>query len=124
MSVRRLKVPASTPITRYGLSCRSRRAARPTCSRACFRSASPTQLGQQVLIDNKGGAGGNLGTDLVAKSKPDGYTLLFGTAATHGINISLYESLSYDPVKDFEAIALCGIVPMVLLVPPRPAAHA
>ena len=68
------------------------------------------QLGQQVLIDNKGGAGGNLGTDLVAKSKPDGYTLLFGTAATHGINISLYESLSYDPVKDFEAIALCGIV--------------
>lgn len=77
------------------------------------------QLGQQVLIDNKGGAGGNLGTDLVAKSKPDGYTLLFGTAATHGINISLYESLSYDPVKDFEPIALCGIVPMVLLVPPE-----
>ncbi len=76
------------------------------------------QLGQQVLIDNKGGAGGNLGTDLVAKAKPDGYTLLFGTAATHGINISVYQSLPYHPVKDFELVALCGLVPMVLLVPP------
>ncbi|TAJ88368.1 tripartite tricarboxylate transporter substrate binding protein [Reyranella sp.] len=74
-------------------------------------------LGQQVIIDNKGGAGGNVGTDLVAKAKPDGYTLLFGTAATHGINISLYTSLPYHPVKDFEAIALVGLAPMALLVP-------
>lgn len=76
------------------------------------------QLGQQVLIDNKAGAGGTVGTDLVAKAKPDGYTLLFGTAATHGINISLYDTLPYDPLKDFELIALTGLVPMVLLVPP------
>ncbi len=75
-------------------------------------------LGQQVVIENKGGAGGNVGTELVAKSKPDGYTLLFGTAATHGINISLYKSLPYDPVKDFEAVALVGVAPMALLVPP------
>lgn len=75
-------------------------------------------LGQQVVIDNKGGAGGNVGTDLVAKSKPDGYTLLFGTAATHGINISLYKTLPYHPVRDFEAIALVGLAPMALLVPP------
>lgn len=76
------------------------------------------ELGQQILIDNKAGAGGTVGTDLVAKAKPDGYTLLFGTAATHGINVSLYETLPYDPLKDFELIALTGLVPMVLLVPP------
>ena len=75
-------------------------------------------LGQQVIIDNKGGAGGNVGTDIVAKSKPDGYTLLFGTAATHGINVSLYKNLPYDAVKDFEAVALVGLAPMALIVPP------
>jgi tripartite-type tricarboxylate transporter receptor subunit TctC len=77
------------------------------------------QLGQQVVIENKGGAGGTVGTDLVAKAKPDGYTLLFGTAATHGINVSLYSQLPYDPLKDFELVALAGLVPMVLLVPPE-----
>ena len=76
-------------------------------------------LGQQVIIDNKGGAGGNVGTEMVAKSKPDGYTLLFGTAATHGINVSLYNQLPYDPLKDFELVALAGLVPMVLLVSPE-----
>jgi tripartite-type tricarboxylate transporter receptor subunit TctC len=76
-------------------------------------------IGQQVIIDNKGGAGGNLGTEVVAKSRPDGYTLLLGTAATHGINISLYQHLEYDPVKDFAPIALTGMNPMVLLVPPQ-----
>lgn len=75
-------------------------------------------LGQQVIIDNKGGAGGNVGTEMVAKAKPDGYTLLFGTAATHGINVSLYKNLPYDPVKDFEPVALVGLAPMALLVPP------
>jgi len=80
--------------------------------------ALTAKLGQQVVVDNKGGAGGNLGTEAVAQSKPDGYTLLFGTAATHGINISLYRKLPYNPVKDFEAIALVGIVPQVLLAAP------
>ena len=74
-----------------------------------------TKLGQQVVVENKGGAGGNVGSEAVAKAKPDGYTLLFGTAGTHGINVSLYKHLEYDPVKDFEAIALVGIVPQVLL---------
>jgi len=78
----------------------------------------PEQLGQQVAIENKAGAGGTVGSDMVAKSKPDGYTLLFGTAATHGINVSLYRDLPYHPVKDFELVALTGTVPMVLLVPP------
>lgn len=80
--------------------------------------ALTTTLGQQVIVDNKGGAGGNVGTEIVAKSKADGYTLLFGTAATHGINVSLYRRLPYDPVKDFEAIALVGLVPQVLLAAP------
>lgn len=75
-------------------------------------------IGQQVIVDNKAGAGGNVGTEVVAKSKPDGYTLLLGTAATHGINVSLYQHLEYDPVKDFAPIALTGQNPMVLLVPP------
>jgi len=79
-------------------------------------AALSEQLGQQVVIENKGGAGGTVGTDLVAKAKPDGYTLLFGTAATHGINVSLYDQLPYDPLKDFELVALAGLVPMVLLV--------
>jgi tripartite-type tricarboxylate transporter receptor subunit TctC len=76
------------------------------------------QLGQQVVIENKSGAGGNIGTEMVAKAKPDGYTLLFGTAATHGINVSLYKNLPYDPIKDFELIAIVGVAPTVLLVPP------
>jgi tripartite-type tricarboxylate transporter receptor subunit TctC len=76
-------------------------------------------IGQQIVIENKGGAGGNLGTTVVAQSRPDGYTLLLGTAATHGINVSLYQHLEYDPVKDFAPIALTGMNPMVLLVPPQ-----
>jgi tripartite-type tricarboxylate transporter receptor subunit TctC len=80
--------------------------------------ALTAKLGQQVIVENKGGAGGNLGTEIVATSRSDGYTLLFGTAATHGINISLYRKLPYDPVKSFEAIALVGIVPQVLLDAP------
>ena len=75
-------------------------------------------LGQQMIVDNKAGAGGNVGSEVVAKSRPDGYTLLLGTAATHGINISLYQHLEFDPEKDFAPIALTGQNPMVLLVPP------
>lgn len=82
-------------------------------------AALSEQLGQQVVIENKGGAGGTVGTEQVAKSKSDGYTLLFGTAATHGINVSLYDQLPYDPLKDFELVALAGLVPMVLLVSPE-----
>ncbi|MGZ5897441.1 MAG: Bug family tripartite tricarboxylate transporter substrate binding protein [Xanthobacteraceae bacterium] len=61
-------------------------------------------LGQPIVVENKGGAGGTIGTDLVAKSPPDGYTLVLGTISTHAFNVSLYKSLSYDPLKDFAPI--------------------
>lgn len=75
-------------------------------------------VGQQVVVDNRPGASGIVGTEHVAKSQPDGYTLLFGTAATHAINVKLYKNLPYDPLKDFELIAFVGVVPQVLLVHP------
>lgn len=75
-------------------------------------------LGQQVVIDNRGGAGGNLGSDIVAKSPPDGYTLLMGTVATHAINSALYPKMPYDPLADFAPISLLVIVPGVLMIHP------
>ena len=75
-------------------------------------------LGQQVVVDNKAGASGIVGTELVARSRPDGYTLLFGTAATHAINLALYSKLPYDAVRDFDPVAFVGVVPQVLLVHP------
>ncbi len=75
-------------------------------------------LGQPVLVDNKPGAGGNIGADLVAKSAADGYTLLMGAVATHAINPTLYPKIPYDPVKDFTPVALVAVVPNVLVVNP------
>ena len=75
-------------------------------------------LGQQVLIDNKTGAGGAIGTGEVARAKPDGYTLLIGTTSTHAINPLTVENLSYDPVKDFTPIAVLGIGPFAIAVHP------
>ena len=75
-------------------------------------------LGQQVIVDNRPGAGGNIGTDLVAKSAPDGYTLIMGTVATHSINQSLYKKLPFDPIKDFAPIILVTTTPNVLVVNP------
>ena len=66
-------------------------------------------LGQPVVVENKGGAGGAIGTDLVAKSPPDGYTLVLGTVGTHAFNVSLYKSLSYDALKDFAPITRTAI---------------
>ena len=63
------------------------------------------QLGQQVIVDNKPGAGGTIGSDLVAKSPPDGYTLLMATTSTHSIAPSLYASLPYEPLRDFAPVA-------------------
>lgn len=74
--------------------------------------------GQQVIIENRGGAGGNIGSDLVAKSEPDGYTLLMGTVGTHGINVSLYKKMPYDAVKDFQPITQVAAVPNLLAVHP------
>lgn len=75
-------------------------------------------LGQSVVIDNKGGAGGTIGSAEVARAKADGYTLLFGTSSTHAINPLIMESVAYDPVKDFAPIAVIGITPMAIAVHP------
>ncbi|WP_416049752.1 Bug family tripartite tricarboxylate transporter substrate binding protein [Cupriavidus basilensis] len=74
--------------------------------------------GWNVVVDNRPGAGGNIGTDMVAKAAPDGYTLLMGTVGTHGINQSLYGKLPFDPVKDFTPITEVASVPNVLVVNP------
>ena len=73
-------------------------------------------FGQQFVIENKGGAGGNLGAEQVAKSAGDGYTLLMGTVGTHGINRALYPRLPYDPFKDFVPITMVAGVPNVMVV--------
>jgi tripartite-type tricarboxylate transporter receptor subunit TctC len=76
-------------------------------------------LGVAIVIDNKPGAGGNLGSDIVAKSTPDGYTIGGGTVSSHAINVSLYGSqMPYDPVKDFAPVALIAVIPNVLVVHP------
>ena len=74
------------------------------------------QLGQPVVVDNKPGAGGNIGADIVARSPGDGYTLVLGTVGTHAINGSLYEKIPYDMVKQFTPISLIASAPNLLVV--------
>ena len=74
------------------------------------------QLGQPVVVDNKPGAGGNIGADFVAKSAGDGYTLVLGTVGTHSINGSLYEKMPYDMVKNFSPVSLIASAPNLLVV--------
>lgn len=71
-------------------------------------------LNQAIVIDNRAGAGGNIGTAAAAKSAPDGYTFLFGTNATNAANEFLYASLGYNPAADFDAVAMVGLLPMVI----------
>ena len=73
-------------------------------------------FGQSFIVENRAGAGGNLGSDIVAKSAPDGYTILMGTVGTHGINVALYEKMPFDPVKDFAPITLIAGVPNVMVM--------
>jgi tripartite-type tricarboxylate transporter receptor subunit TctC len=73
-------------------------------------------LGQQVVVDNRGGAGGSIGAELAARSTPDGYTLLTGHIGTHAINVSLYRKLGYDPLKDFAPVSLMATLPLGLFV--------
>ena len=76
-------------------------------------------LGQPVIVENRPGAGGGVGADFVAKSPPDGYTLVGGTISTHAINASLYKSLPYDPVRDFVPITLIARLPNLLVINPN-----
>ena len=76
------------------------------------------RLGQQVIVDNRAGAGGNIGAEMAAKSPPDGYTLFMGTSGPISINISLYPKLGYDPVRDFAPIILAASAPFVVVVHP------
>ena len=71
-------------------------------------------LGQSVVVDNRAGAGGNVGAEVASKAPPDGYTLLMGAISTHSINGSLYSKLGFDPVKDFAPITQASIIPLVI----------
>ena len=75
-------------------------------------------LGQQVVVDNRGGSAGVIGTEIAARSPPDGYTLMLGNTASIAINPGLYSKLPYDPVRDFAPVTLVALAPYVLVVPP------
>lgn len=74
------------------------------------------RLGQQIVVDNRGGAGGSIGTAIAARSTPDGYTIVIGHIGTLAINVSLYPRLEYDPVKDFAPISMIATLPLGLFV--------
>lgn len=80
-------------------------------------------LGQQVIVDNRPGAGGNIGADIAAKSLPDGYTLFMGTSGPLSINSSLYPKLPFDPIRDFAPVILTASAPFVVIVHPGVPAH-
>lgn len=76
------------------------------------------RLGQQVVVDNRGGASGTIGSEIVSRATPDGHTLLAGHSGTHVVNISLFRKLGYDPVRDFAPITLTAELPMALVIHP------
>src|SRR4026209_1850186 len=75
-------------------------------------------LGQTIAVENRSGAGGNLGADLAAKAAPDGYTLFTASVASHGVSPAVYNSLPYDHIRDFAPLSLIGKTPNVLVVNP------
>ena len=81
-------------------------------------------LGQQIVIENRGGAGGSIATRAVAKAAPDGYTLVLGGTGTLAINPTLYGNVGYDPRKDFAPVGLIGTSALVVLVHPSVPAHS
>ncbi len=80
------------------------------------------ELGQPLIVENRGGAGGNIGAEAVARAQPDGYTLLFGTSGPLAINPSLYPKISYQPLRDFAPVIELGYLPNVIVVNPVVAA--
>ncbi|MFZ9195719.1 MAG: Bug family tripartite tricarboxylate transporter substrate binding protein, partial [Burkholderiales bacterium] len=76
------------------------------------------KLGQQVIVDNRGGAGGTIGTEIAARAAPDGHTLTMGTTSTHVIAPAAYAKVNYDPVKDFDPITLVASTPYLLVLHP------
>jgi len=82
------------------------------------------KLGQQVVVDDRPGATGIIGTQIAAQATADGYTLLMGNVATHAINVSMFKKLPYDPVKDFRPITLVARVPEILIVNPSLPVHS
>ena len=76
------------------------------------------RLGQQFVVDNRGGAGGSIGAEIVARASADGYTLMIGHVGTHAINLALYKNVRYDPVRDFTPLTLLATLPLALLVHP------
>lgn len=81
--------------------------------------ALTTELGQSVIVDNRAGAGGNIGGQAAAKATPDGYTLFMGTVGTHAINASLYKKMPFDPIKDFAPLSRVANVPNLLVANPN-----
>ena len=75
-----------------------------------------TALGTTIVVDNKPGAGGSVGSEVASRAAPDGYTLVGGTVSSHAINVSLYPKIGYDPIKSFEPVTLIGTNPLVLVV--------
>src|SRR5258705_148601 len=75
-------------------------------------------LGQAVVVENRGGASGNIGTELAARAAPDGYTVLMGNVAPNAINVSLFKDLPFDPVADFAPVSLVASTPNILVVHP------
>jgi tripartite-type tricarboxylate transporter receptor subunit TctC len=80
--------------------------------------AAAVKLSQPVIVENRAGAGGNIGAEAVARSNPDGYTVLFGTSGPLAINVSLYKKIGYDPAKSFTPLMRIGYLPNVLVVNP------
>ena len=75
-------------------------------------------LGQNVVVENRGGASGNIGTEIAARAAPDGYTVLMGNVAPNAINVSLFRNLPFDPVDDFAPVSLVASTPNILVVHP------